>query len=118
MTTERSIVEMLAPFECWPKISIDYDAIAQGIYDMTHDLPDDSYVAALGFGMLPAPLMEVLEKQLVDKVLGENCKLFSMECTDKNKALFVLPKGKINEVVHQVSLGVYKLAKESGLMIV
>lgn len=44
-------------------ISIDADKIAQGIIEM---LPHE-YKSALKLGMLPAPFMEILEKQLGEK---------------------------------------------------
>jgi len=45
------------------KITVDYDGLAKGLYDLF----DDNERAALAFGLLPAVKMEVLKKQLEAK---------------------------------------------------
>jgi hypothetical protein len=47
-------------------IELDCRAVAKGLIDMTMTM-DDNYQGALAFGMLPAPLMEILGKQLKEK---------------------------------------------------
>ena len=47
-------------------IQVNVDAIAQGMLEMVPDL-GENYEAALQLGMLPAPLMDILHKQLADK---------------------------------------------------
>ncbi len=48
------------------KYAIDADAIAKAMLAMVPDL-GSSYEGALAFGMLPAPLMEMLDQQLTRK---------------------------------------------------
>jgi hypothetical protein len=48
------------------KYAIDADKIAKAILAMVPDL-GPSYEGALAFGMLPAPLMELLDQQLTRK---------------------------------------------------
>ena len=108
---------MSLQFEAWPKFTIDYKAIAQGIYDMTGEL-GDNYVGALSLGMLPAPLMDMLDKQIADKAKCTLCELYDCPKTDENKAMFILPKGKVEEIVRQVTLEVLHIASANGLLVV
>ena len=110
------LLRSLAPIECFPKIQCDRKAIAQGIYNMTMEL--DDYKDALAFGMLPAPLMEMMERNLKDKLLESCCALFGWKPTKENLGLLNLNKKKYNDLVHDISLEIYHIAKESGLMIV
>ena len=108
---------MALQFTIWPKMTIDRKAIAHGIYDMTGEM-GDNYVCALSLGMLPAPLMAILEKQLIDKVKCECCKIHDCPPTEENKAMWLMPKGKIEEVIKSITLEVLRIASETGLLTV
>lgn len=58
---------------------VDVTAIARGLVSMIDDLDDPtSYRRALSLGMLPAPLMDSLERMLTDK----GREIFKSQCCD------------------------------------
>ena len=92
-------------FEVWPKTTIDYDALANGIIALTETMSED-YQAALAVGMLPAPIMEILEKQLNEKLIECCCKNHDMPATPENMSMFLLNREKFNEVIRNITVQV------------
>lgn len=83
------------------QITVNADAIAEGMLEMVMDMPD-SYQGALAVGMLPAPLMAMLERQL----------------NDKAERLDLIPEQRrdwVRSVQRRVSLSMIRLASERGL---
>ena len=105
MITEKpnNFLKSMAPIECWPSMKINTDAIASSILEMVNTLPEE-YQAALSIGMLPAPLMGILDKQLTDKIKGECCKIHDLPETDGYKDLFELPARKFDAIIHEISV--------------
>lgn len=96
-------------------LRVDAKAIGEGIYQMICDREEEALVA---FGMLPSWAMEMLEKQLTDKVLEESAK--QVECTvdelmpyvDKKKV-----KSIVDEILHAISVEIYGAASRAGKMV-
>jgi len=85
---------------------------------MTMEMPDDSYVAALAFGMLPAPLMEMCETQIKEKLQREACRHYEMDPTEKNLDMIEPEKKQVAEIMHEISLALYRVASEEKLLVV
>ena len=96
-----------------------YKAIAEGIYSMLCDMAkkgDESYLTALAFGMLPAPLMEMAEKEFVRKLAEPAIKIGCPE--DLAKKAVRDSKVEVKEFNHQLSLALLKTAKEHNNLVV
>jgi hypothetical protein len=102
------------------RFTADYEPIAQGIYQMLLDMEskgDDTYLSALAFGMLPAPLMEMAENSFVDKMCQKTIELG----IPKNRATKVFresQEGKdlIHNFVHGLSCALLHVAKENNIL--
>lgn len=97
----------------------DYKAIAQGIYDMLVDMAnkgDESYLTALAFGMMPAPLMEQAERAFVSKLaepaIAIGCPRDMAERAVKDS------KTEIAEFMHKLTLAILQVAKENHNLVV
>ncbi len=108
----NKIIKDMYPITCWPHMTIDADAIATGMLKMTKSLPDE-YQNALTFGMLPAPLMDLLNKILTEKIKNECCKIHDLPETIECRNLFSLPKNKFNAIIHEITIKILKGRKHS-----
>ena len=96
-----------------------YKAIAQGIFEMLKDMADkgdESYLTALAFGMMPAPLMEMAEKSFVEK-LAEPA--IEIGCP-RNTAIQAVKDSKkeIKEFNCNLTLAILEVAKENKNLVV
>lgn len=97
-------------------IEVNAEAIGAGLLRMVDDL-GDSYPAALRLGMLPAPLMQLLERTLGEKfeeiarneanklmraMFGPDAELVKGSVADDAKK-----KAFVREASHQVALAMY-----------
>ena len=98
-------------------LDINTEAIGQGLFNLIEDQGDTHILA---FGMLPAPLMELVSKQMKQKVLDivyeqngitEPLKEF---LPIDHKALDKL----VADVMREVASAVYKAAAKANVMIV
>jgi hypothetical protein len=101
------------------KFTANYQAIAQGIYAMLKDMADkgdESYITALAFGMLPAPLMQMAEKEFVRKLAEPAIKIGCP--TDLAQKAVRDSKKEVIEFNHQLSLALLRVAKENNNLVV
>ena len=115
--TDKEFVDKYGPLECWPDFKIDIKPLARGFYDMIDELPE-CYTNAIAFGMLPAPLMEMIERNIKDKMLELCCKSYGMAPTDDNKSFFVLPPHKLADLNRAISVEILHVANEKGVLFV
>lgn len=96
-----------------------YKAIAEGIFKMLEDMAskgDESYLTALAFGMMPAPLMQMAEKHFVEKLAEPAVKIgcpkeLAIKAVRNNKA-------EIKEFNHSLTLAILNVAKENKNLVV
>ena len=103
----------------------DYKKIAKGIYEILLDMEskgDDTYLGALAFGMLPAPIMQMAEDQFLDKLAGENLQRQGYTAigephlfTESKRVIKIKHASEFN---HQLGLALYRVASDVGLMVV
>lgn len=88
-------------------IEVNVDAIAAGMLDMVHDL-GESYETALKFGMLPAPLMDLLDRCLADKARELSAPAWLFEgLPELEAAAEKARKEWVRAVAHQVAMAMY-----------
>lgn len=96
-----------------------YKAIAQGIFEMLKDMAnqgDESYLTALAFGMMPAPLMTMAEKAFVEKLAEPAIKI---GCPPKTAVKAIREsKKEIAEFNHRLTLAILDVAKENKNLVV
>lgn len=101
-------------------MTVDVQAMADGLYAI---ITDRDQAALVAFGMLPADLLDLFEKQLGEKyeaTAKEQAKtLFgcdipeNLEVADQAKK-----KAFVRDCLHEVSIGIYKAASNAGMMVV
>ena len=106
------LTKSMAPITQWPNATVNTDAIAAGMLKMTESLPEE-YQTALVFGMLPAPLMELLTKIMTEKLKNECCRFYDMPETEEYRDLFILPKNRFNAVILEITVKMLQDRKQS-----
>ena len=95
------------------RIGVNSEAIGRGVYAL---LSDDQKVP-MAFGMAPAEVMELLEKQIKTKI-GEIA-AEKYECPELAEAFEgAIDKRAFNKIMHGVYLGMLSAAKEEGKLVV
>lgn len=98
----------------------DYKAIAEGIFGFLQDAAekgDESYLAALAFGMLPAPFMNMAENSFIEKLAEPSVKL-GLPLQSVIKTIKKDHKDTISEFNHQLSLELLRVAKKNNNLVV
>lgn len=99
-------------------LNVDADAIGAGLYRIIQERGQEAIVA---FGMIPADLMDMVRKQLRDKVIEEAGKKVGATAQEL-ELMGVVDDSKVSRIVrdieHQVCLGIYKAASDAGGMVV
>jgi hypothetical protein len=88
--------------------------IANGLYEIICKAGEDHIVA---FGMIPAWVMEMTEKNLRDKVIKEAAK--QVCCTSGEIEPILdekLIQDTIRPIMHAISLGIYEAASKAGML--
>jgi hypothetical protein len=100
-------------------LRIDAQAIGNGIYAMICDHGEEAIVA---FGMIPKWAMDTLEKELRDKITHEALKQVGITDVESLGPDFKIDDAKldaiIRPIVHEISIAIYRAAKNAGKMIV
>ena len=100
------------------EFTADYKAIAKGIFSILQDMAekgDESYLTALAFGMMPAPLMEMAEKQLVEKLAAPSIRYgFPKEMAIKA----VKEENCVKEFGRKLAVALLGVAKENNNLVV
>ena len=102
-------------------VTVNVEGLATGVIEMTLDLSDATgvdYMAAMKFGMLPTPLMDMLKKELTNKF----CETFKVEdpATKVTRLIRVdsaelfdelefTVNELVSEILHDVSLKIYSI---------
>lgn len=97
-------------------LNVDADAIGRGIYRIICDKGDEAIIA---FGMVPSWAMDSLRPMLRDKIIAEAAK--QAQCTAEDLAPYLdedKVKRTLQDIEHQVVLGIYAAAHAAGKMIV
>jgi len=98
----------------------DYEPIAKGIFAMLVDMSnkgDESYLTALAFGMLPAPLMDMAENQFIEKIAEPSIKLgFGKDAVIRT--IKKTERDTINKFMKGLSVAILKVAKENNNLVV
>ena len=103
----------------------DYEKLAKGIYEILLDMEskgDDTYLCALAFGMLPAPIMQIAEDQFIEKLASENVQRYGTTVIE-DPGLFAGSKREIkakhaSEFNHGLACALLRVASDVGLMVV
>lgn len=97
-------------------LNINTAAIADGIYQIICEKGEEALVA---FGMLPAPLMEMVERQMREKIIELSAKQHGLSTEDAKKFLSEEKlRATVNPIVREISCGVYAAASRAGKMCV
>jgi hypothetical protein len=97
-------------------LAIDAAALGEGFYRMICETGGEALVA---FGMLPAPFMELIEKQIRAKVISEAAK---QVCCTPEEIAPVLDEKRVKEttreIMREVCSAIYTAASNAGRMVV
>lgn len=97
-------------------IKINYEKIAEGIYEMVHVHLDENYVGALSLGMLPAPLMECAERNFIDKCW----EVMGYKTADERKRAKAngidIDRDEVKAFMKRISRELLKIADDRGLL--
>lgn len=100
-------------------LQVDAQKIAAGIYDMIVDRGEQHLVR---FGMLPAPMMELLEKQLREKVISVAAERHGVTKQELELMGIEFDEKKIQEItrpiIREITLGIYAECQKKDGMIV
>ncbi len=100
-------------------IDVDVPQIAEGLFAILLESDDQEYLAALAFGMLPAPIFNAFEVKLREKLISENAR--QMQCPVE-EIIGHVDKKKLEEYVQAIKVEVakafYTVAKKEGILIV
>jgi hypothetical protein len=96
-----------------------YKAIAEGMFRILQDMAekgDDSYITALAFGMLPAPLMQMAEDNFVEKLAQP---AIDIGCS-KDRAIKAVRdhKVEVREFNHSLAVALLSVAKANNNLVV
>lgn len=110
------------------RTTVDVDAIAAGLLDLIEEMPDaDSYKGALAFGMLPAPLMRMMNESLWSWVKehtaefepdAESLELCAIAGIDAHAELEKSRSAWVRRVEKEVSAAMYRIASDRGQLLV
>ena len=98
-------------------ITIDARRIAEGIYNLF----DEEQVAVCAFGMLPANIMESLERMLgekIEEIAKDDCQRQYGFRPDRDCAKTDLKRCFVSEAMRQIALEIYGIAKEHDALLV
>ncbi|MEK6794090.1 MAG: hypothetical protein AABZ39_04895 [Spirochaetota bacterium] len=95
---------------------IDTEAIGKGMYNLIEERGQDAIVA---FGMLPAEVMEMLERLIREKVINTAAGQYGLQ-SDEIELYVDEKKIKeiVNDITHQVCVEIYRAASAAGKMMV
>jgi hypothetical protein len=110
-------------------LKIDYDKIVDGLVEIIDNLcaHDDNYAAALSYGMLPAPIMDILDKAFRDKLFAmfQQQQGFSVQEGNthfkeifKIEEYYKIPQETIREFSHEVCVRLLRHYSKKGVIIV
>lgn len=91
-------------------------AIGRGVYDI---LPKNDK-AAVAFGMAPKWMMDLLEKQIRDRMAAIYCAKYEIEPDDEliDKIGKTVKQEPINQALKEIHIGLLQAAKERGKLLV
>ena len=97
-------------------LSVDTQAIADGLYAIICEKGEDAIVA---FGMIPKWIMDLTEKLVREKVIAETARQLNLTVAElqpqvDNKLL----AETVNLILHEISLGIYAAAAKAGKLLV
>lgn len=97
-------------------VQADFDAIARGLYAMM----DGEMRAALAFGMLPAKLMELVEREFRYALARLQMEAYDVEATPKNirKWGAAVKAEVVSEFNHELAVAMLQEAKRYGPLVV
>ena len=97
-------------------ITVDFAAIAKGIYDM---MPEE-YKSALAFGMCPAPFMNMAEKHFKENIASASIRKAGDEVTEEGLAICIkyMDKTLVRAFNHSLALAMLHEAKDRGALVV
>lgn len=97
-------------------LKVDAAAIGAGLYGIICQAGQSHIVA---FGMIPQWVIESTEKLLREKIIGLWAKQLSVSVEEATPFLDEEKlKATIRPIVHDVTLGIYRAAKEAGNLVV
>ena len=104
-------------------LKVNTDAIGEGIYRIICQQGQEAIVA---FGMIPVEFIEVLEKQLREKIIALAAKQHEATPPDFESVLNQhhlkvdekLIKETMAPIVHEVSIAIFRAASNAGKMMV
>ena len=97
-------------------LSVDTQAIANGLYTIICEREEDAIVA---FGMIPKWIMDQTETLVREKIISENARRLNL--TIEELKPFVDEKlltETVNPILHEIALGIYAAASRAGKLLV
>ena len=97
-------------------LKVNTDAIGEGLYRIICQQGQEAIVA---FGMLPADIMESLDKMLREKILAESAK--QIGCSVREMKLIYDERkmqDTVRPIVREVSTAIFRAASHAGKMVV
>jgi len=103
----------------------DYFRIAEGIIDILESWAasgDDTYLNALAFGMMPNPLMEMVEKAFTDKIYEREAARFGVSVEQLKTHLQGTKqaemKAAVDEFMRELSITILNVAARKDILLV
>lgn len=103
----------------------DYNHIAEGIVAIVEswaEAGDDTYLSALSFGMMPNPLMEMVEKAYIKKIYQREAARFGMTVEQLEANLQGQSQKQmteaVNEFMKELSLAILNVASRKEILVV
>jgi hypothetical protein len=97
-------------------LSVDTQAIADGLYDLICEREEEAIVA---FGMIPKWILDLTETSIREKIISEAARQLGI--TAEELKPFVddqLLTQTVNPILHEISVGIYAAAKRAGKLLV
>jgi hypothetical protein len=97
-------------------VEADFEAIARGLYAIM----DAEMLSALAFGMLPAKLMELAEREFRYRLVRSQMKAYGVEATPENirKWGAAVKADVVSEFNHELAVAMLGQAKAAGQLVV
>lgn len=97
-------------------LSVDTQAIADGLYVIICERGEDAIVA---FGMIPKWIVDLTEQLLREKILAESARRLGISAEDLKPLVDDrLLADTANPILHEISIGIYGAAKRAGKLFV